>query len=70
MKYFLTVPLQKGVDFYNLEQLLDQLDYGNWIADQYPGGYQPGQYFRQEQCQRIKILMDQEKFVFNLILLM
>uniref|UniRef100_A0A914PZ38 Solute-binding protein family 3/N-terminal domain-containing protein n=1 Tax=Panagrolaimus davidi TaxID=227884 RepID=A0A914PZ38_9BILA len=56
MKYFLTVPLQKGVDFLNMHELLDELRYGKWTVYEADNGYFLSQYCRNDQCRQIEEL--------------
>ena len=56
MKYFLTIPLEKGIEFYNLDQVLDKLESGRWTAYQIDDGYKPSMYCRSDQCKRIQQL--------------
>uniref|UniRef100_A0A914Y6E7 Uncharacterized protein n=1 Tax=Panagrolaimus superbus TaxID=310955 RepID=A0A914Y6E7_9BILA len=63
MKYFLTVPLQKGVDFYNMQQLLNQLQNGKWTVYEADNGYTLRKYCRQEQCTQVEELIRKGKIV-------
>uniref|UniRef100_A0AC34QX90 Uncharacterized protein n=1 Tax=Panagrolaimus sp. JU765 TaxID=591449 RepID=A0AC34QX90_9BILA len=63
MKYFLTVPLEKGIDFLNLNQLLDKLELGQWMAYQIENGYKPSMYCTPKQCKRIQLLEKAKRIV-------
>ena len=56
MKYFLTVPLEKGIEFCTMDELLSKLEFGKWTAYQVDNGYKPSMYCKPEQCRKIQAL--------------